>query len=35
MGRMAKKVTRKKELKDKKRFEKLEGRKERIRRKHG
>ena len=35
MGRMAKKVTRKKELKDRKRLEKLEGRKERIRRKHG
>ena len=35
MGRMAKKVMRKKENKDRKRLEKLEGRKERIRRKYG
>lgn len=38
MGRMARKVTRKKEIKDKKRLEKIvgsENHKERIRRKHG
>ena len=35
MGRMAKKVNRKKELKERKRLEKLVYRKERIRRKYG
>lgn len=35
MGRMARKVMRKKEVKDRKRLEKLVDRKERIRRKQG
>ena len=35
MGRMAKKVMRKNEVKDRKRLEKLVDRKERIRRKQG